>query len=241
MSISDKPLLPISERALAIHEEIVYFLKVLANIPLETGIDAEFKETYFAVLEIYEEYQEMVITDSGEKACCYEGCAQCCFHWVEDVYSFEGEIIAQYLKKNHPDKIKDIVQSFSDDEKELLFIQEIMEKKILKNAANDPEFEEIDAMEILLSGFYQLKRPCALLDENKSCIIYAVRPLTCRVFLNFSEPVNCHPDFINSGEVHTYILDLEEEAIIILDKLHEKYKRFGENQGLRSMLLKLLS
>jgi Fe-S-cluster containining protein len=80
-----------------------------------------------------------------------------------------------------------------------------------------------------------------LLGDDGTCCVYPVHPLTCRIYVSFSEPHRCDPDYINEDAVPTALLDLEEQANRILDSLHFRYRRFGDDTGLRSLLASYLS
>jgi len=241
MNLEEKLLLPLSQNAMDLHKEIEFHLKALTGIPADAGINEEFKEIYSDIMKLYDVFQKVIILDTEESICCKDGCTMCCLHWTEDVYSFEAEIIAQYLKENHSDKIKGIMQSFYEDALKFISVQDMIDQKLEDQTKEDLEDEKVDRIDLLLSSFYQLRRPCALLDENQKCIIYPVRPLTCRIYVNFSEPTDCDPDLINNGDAETYILDLEDEAQNILERLNHKYEKHKGDRGLRSLLLKILS
>jgi hypothetical protein len=80
-----------------------------------------------------------------------------------------------------------------------------------------------------------------MLSPDARCMIYPVRPLTCRMYVSVSDPLRCNPDYIHASTPPTMIIDLSEEANRIVDKLHFKFLRYDGDSGLRSLLLKYLS
>jgi Fe-S-cluster containining protein len=235
-----RPPLAVPESARAVQRQIVSHIKNLLDSDVRSPLDPFFMNEYRAVLDLFEKYQHMVIEHSGHHVTCARGCTRCCFHWVEDVYSFEAEIVADYIRTNRAEQIDEIIEKFSRDIEEVERLDLIVAEK-LKKYSHEEGCERIDPVDLLLASFYQLRRPCALLTDSGECGIYPVRPLTCRVYVSFSDPVYCDPDYINVSDVRTYLLDLQETASRLLDQLHMEFDRFDGDTGLRSVLVKCLT
>jgi Fe-S-cluster containining protein len=232
-----RPNLAVPEDAQRTHRAIVDNIDwLLAQTPPVHGPD--FGERWRAIMTMLARYQQQVIAATDYRAVCGRGCSACCFHWVEDVYSFEAELIAMHIRVRFADMIPAILERCRADEQALIALQDIVDRKLA--GADDPEAAQIDSVDLLLASFYQLKRPCPLLAGDGSCGIYAVRPLTCRIYMSFSDPSFCEPEHIHDDEIRTYLLDVEEHASQRLDRLHERYDRFDGDTGLRSLLIKLL-
>jgi Fe-S-cluster containining protein len=232
-----KELLRIPPEARAVHNEIVRILDSMETGKAQSCLADDFKLSYFRVFELFEQFQHMVIQHNNYKVSCKRGCSYCCNHWVEDVNSFEAEIIAEYLRKYFPDKIGNIVTQCIEDEDVLNKIEKLTLDKL--NASRNTD--TIDHIDLVLSVFYQMNRKCPLLSENGACSIYKVRPLTCRIYMSFSENVLCAPEYQETDDIPNYLLNLDENASEILDRLHFRYQRFPEETGLRSMLVKYLT
>jgi Fe-S-cluster containining protein len=239
MERAPKPLLPVPPAALEIHDSIVDKLREILALKCTSCLDQGFRTRLDSILDCLEHYQQVVIDTAGLERSCYKGCGNCCFHWVEDVNSFEAEIIADTVRRFPPQDIVRILAVAAEDARQMESLDTIVEEKYASEGADISE--EIDRIDLLLSSFYQLKRPCPLLDKNGTCLVYAVRPLTCRVYMSFSEVWRCSPDYINDGDVPTYLLDMEESANMLLDELHFKFLRYNEDTGLRSLLVKYLT
>ena len=233
-----KKNLPVPISAKKIHKGIVKSLKSLSNSNFSSPLHPDFLSAYEDILNQFHQFQNEVVRNYHKKMSCKKGCTYCCLHWVEDVYSFEAEIIADYTKKNYPERIGVTIEKFQEDEEELIRLNDIMEKKLIENRS-EKEIESIDTTDLLLASFYQIKRPCAFLTDEKTCFIYKVRPLTCRIYVSFSDPEFCRPECINVSTIPTYLLDIEEDASSILDDLHERYNRYNKS-GLRTLLIDYL-
>lgn len=233
---------PVNKSAQKIHRVIIHLLKKLLRNNFSSPLHPEFIKYYNEMLKQFQNYQNEIISNYSHSKTCQKGCAYCCYHWVEDVYSFEAEIIGDFIKKNYPERINAIISALREDERILIDLNTIVEKKLTTEFSKTEltELKDINSIDLLLASFYQLKRPCILLSEKKTCLIYPVRPLTCRIYISFSKPELCSPEYINKSDMATYLLDLEESASDLLDKLHDKYDRY-QKSGLRALLIDYLS
>ncbi|MBN2038171.1 MAG: hypothetical protein JW768_15630 [Chitinispirillaceae bacterium] len=211
-------------------------LERLVALQCGSCLDQAFRAGWETVVAAMMEYQRVIAEASGMAIACRKGCTECCCHWVEDVNSFEAEIIAAHVREHHPEAIGRIVELCRRDNEHLERLNAIVEKK----TADCLRHKEIDTVDLLLASFYQLQRCCPLL-ENGLCLAYPVRPLTCRMYVSFGDPRQCHPDNINEYAPSTYLFDPEEEVNTLIDTLHFKYIRFHGDTGLRSQLVKYLS
>jgi Fe-S-cluster containining protein len=232
----EKPLLPVPVKAVYIHEQIVKNLKLIESTSYSSCFDRRFRRTFTDTLQLFNSYQQAILENSNMTPSCRKGCTSCCFHWVEDVNSFEAEIIADHIRSKMPGMVQKIIDQCAADEAELERLAVIVSAK--KNS--DVESEKIDETDLLLSVFYQMRHPCPFLNEDKSCAIYSIRPITCRIYISFSDITKCDPEYINDSDIPTYLLNLEEEASAILDRIHFKFQKFEGDTGLRSLVCKYL-
>jgi Fe-S-cluster containining protein len=237
--VSPRSAIPVPDSARVIHDEIVAALRAMLRRPYDGPLCSRFRADLHGVLSLFERYQETILSHGGLKAVCTRGCRYCCFHWPEDVYSFEGEIAADFIARHLPAKMATIAATFREDERELERLEEIVTLRLREPDIREQLSEE-DQVELLLASYYRLERPCALLDHDGACGIYPVRPLSCRIYYNFSDPFYCVPSNVDESNVRTYLLDLEEEASELLDALHERFERHGGVTGLRPLLARLL-
>jgi Fe-S-cluster containining protein len=233
-SSHEKPLLTVPRQGIAIHTRMVALLKELIVLKNDNCLEPSFRTLFSSCLDLFDEYQNLIIEHNNMKVTCRSGCCCCCNHWVEDVNSFEATIICDYISKNFPERIPEIIKVCENDSHQL----EHLEKTMLSHpdVSQTPE-DQLDQTDLLLSVFYQFRRPCPLLDSFGKCSVYPVRPLTCRIYFSFSDPTRCEPEYINEGEIPTYLLDAQEEVSELLDTLHFRYITFEGNTGLRSLLL----
>jgi Fe-S-cluster containining protein len=231
--------LPVPPAARSVQKKIRADLERLAAGNHDSPLDPEFLKSWRAIAALVDQYQSLIAETSVVRRSCTEGCAACCCHWVEDVNSFEAELLASFVKTRHPQKVSRILDRCRQDETRLKQLNEVVEEK-LAAVHGRQDRAGIDSVDLLLAAFYQLRLPCPLLYDG-ACIAYPVRPLTCRMYVSFSHPSRCDPDYINTGDIPTYLFDLEEEADSLIDKLHFRFLKFENDTGLRSLLLKYLS
>ncbi len=235
-TFSVKPPITVPAQARELHERISKQLKELLDINTPDCLDVQFVSGLYKIYSLLELYQQKIVADYSRKVTCAKGCCWCCYHWVEDVNSFEAQIAADYIQKKMPSRI-DIIKTVCEQD---IAVLENLDRLVNEKMAQKRIGDENDSMLYLLSAFYRMNRPCPLLDTEGNCAIYELRPLTCRMYMNFSSPDNCHPENINENEVSTYIMDLDEDANKLVDQLHFRYNKFGDDTGLRSLLLKYL-
>jgi Fe-S-cluster containining protein len=236
----NKPPLPVPPSARKIHERIGGLLAALSDGPPLSCLDKRFRSAWTEIATLIDRYQQEITAASLLSISCSGGCASCCFHWVEDVNSFEAETIAEYLTINFPEKIPGIAEKCRYNEKRLISLNKIVEAKLASQKTAGGRDTAIDPVDLLLASFYRLCLPCPLLEEN-ACIAYPVRPLTCRMYVSFSSPSRCSPEANDTGDVPTYLFDLDDTADAIIDKLHFKFMKFEHDSGLQSLLIKYLS
>ena len=211
--------LAVPPSARVIEKRIVILLASLIKHRCASCLDKRFVGRYREILTLFSRYQKKVLAGYPLKVRCGKNCGICCNHWPEDTYSFEVQYIADYLKKRRSRDIDRITKVLQADVQRLDRI-----KKAVSARLTDPEERaavgDIDPYDVALSGFYQMNRPCPLLDRNGSCSIYAIRPFTCRVYVSFSSPELCRPGRILDGKTMTYLLDLEKDTSELFDRLH---------------------
>jgi Fe-S-cluster containining protein len=229
--------IPVSAEAKTIHLKIVKGLQQLTTMQFKSCRDTTFKGLFTTYLSQFEQYQNVVLNSAGYSPTCGSGCSRCCNHWVEDVNSFEAEIISEYIVNHFPESVPSIIKTCQEDCSALENIERHMEEHPQLNGTSGTELDQID---LLLSVYYQLKRPCPLLDKSGQCMIYPIRPLTCRIYMSFSSPVLCEPEYINADDIPTYLLDVDENAAELIDELHFRFVRYKDDTGLRSLLCKYL-
>jgi Fe-S-cluster containining protein len=228
----------VPERARAIQRTMVERLESLLSSKTESCLSESFTSSWEGILSQLEAYQRAIIDASGLTVSCTKGCSVCCCHWVEDVKSFEAEILIEYLRKNHDRRIPRIIEKCRSDNNRFERLSAIVNQKLA--AIKSTLRQKIDVTDLLLASFYQLRIECPLLD-NGNCMIYRVRPMTCRMYVSFSDPAQCNPERINKGRTPTYLFDPEEKIDCLIERLHATYIKSGKDTGLRSLLARYLS
>jgi Fe-S-cluster containining protein len=231
----ETPLPPPNKKARALHATIIAKLKDMLALNAASPLDPAFAGTYNTVLELFGAYQQEIIAGSKYKVTCGKGCSLCCYHWVADVYSFEAHIIAEHIKGRMPQKIPSLCATLREDAGMLQTLDDVLDDQVLKDASPSV-IEDLDRDDLLLEGFYQLRRACPLLDASGACSIYLLRPMSCRAYLSFSDPLLCDPDTIYYHEVLTCLCTLEQEADELLEELHARYDHCELDTSLRTLL-----
>ncbi|HUI91520.1 MAG TPA: YkgJ family cysteine cluster protein [Chitinivibrionales bacterium] len=239
-AVQSRPNPVVPTPALMIEKQIVHLLLSLIKHHYFSCLDKRFIRRYREILSLFACYQKKVLAGHPLKVGCGKNCGICCNHWPEDTYSFEVQYIADYLKKKRSSDIAGIIKTLRGDVECLDHIKKTVALRI-SDVKERAALGDIDPYDVALSSFYQMNRPCPLLDKNGSCSIYALRPLTCRVYVSFSQPALCRPGRILGDKAMTYLLDLEKDTSELFDRLHFLYDVYDGDTSLRSMLYKALT
>ena len=219
----------------SLEKQIIRILKRLISDSHPSCCDNKFRADYEKALALFSRYQDAVLANYQLKVTCGPRCKVCCYHWPEDTYSFEVRYIASYVKQHRKSEITAIVNTLCADIACLDKIRKTVKRR-LSDSAEKAALGDTDPYDLVLSSFYQFKRPCPLLTKDGSCSIYPIRPLTCRVYISFSSNEFCKPSRISNDKALTYLLDLEQDASDLFDRLHFMYDIFDGNTSFRSML-----
>jgi Fe-S-cluster containining protein len=236
------PLEPPKAPALArgFEKRIIEILQRLIKRSHPSCIDQQFRSEYDKALLLFSRYQDAVLSHYTLKMTCRPGCGVCCYHWPEDTYSFEVRFIASYLKHHRKSELKTITDRLRED---IAYLEKT--RRTVKYRLSDPAEKAVlgdfDPYDLVLSSFYRCKRPCPLLTKDGLCSIHPIRPFACRVYISFSAKEYCRPSRILSDKALTYLLDLEQDASDLFDRLHFMYDIFDGDTSFRSMLYKALT
>jgi Fe-S-cluster containining protein len=217
-----RPTIPVPGEARRLDERIAVALGELIALGAASALEGRFRVRWARVLGLFERYQQAVVAASPCRVRCAPGCAHCCSHWVDDVYSFEVDILADHLRRAHPAELPGWLESWRSDRREL-----------------DRLLELHGSLEAALAAFPLAGRVCALAGPLGACRVYPLRPLTCRAFLSFSEPRWCQPGHARHGQASTYLLLPGGRSDRLLDELDLQFRESGAN-GLADQLLRAL-
>lgn len=232
------PKVPALARRL--EKQIIEILRRLIRLSHPSCYSTSFRLEYEKALVLFSRYQDAVLQAYPLKMTCGPRCGACCHHWPEDTYSFEVLHIASSLKQHRSSEIKAITATLREDISCLNRIRTTVKRRC-SDPAKKAMLGDIDPYDLVLSGFYGFKRPCPLLTKDGSCSIHPIRPFACRVYISFSAKKYCRPSKIVSDRALTYLLDLEQDASDLFDRLHFMYDIFDGDTSFRSMLYKALT
>ncbi|HOX47192.1 MAG TPA: YkgJ family cysteine cluster protein [Myxococcota bacterium] len=216
--------LEIPRGALGLCAEIEALLVELVDLDAPSPLAAGFRSRWVRILELFDRYAGVVVGASDYRTRCARGCSACCRHWIDDVCSFEAELLAAHLRERWPAEVPGWLARFLEAREEFARLADVAGSR-----------------EVACQAFVRLGRACPLLDAQGACRVYALRPLVCRGFLSFSEPSLCDPAHPGHAGARTYLLDLEGPAHELLDELDLAHERFGSARGLAELLPRALA
>ncbi len=146
---------------------------------------------------------------------CEQGCSDCC-HALFDVSLVEAMYINQAFNKKvpHGKERSDILGRAADLDRTTTRI-----KRNFYKASKEGK----DPTEIMAEAA-RLRMPCPLLDAQNSCLLYSVRPITCRLYgvpmnINGKGHVCGKTGFAKGGQYPTVHMNAIQER---LDKLSQE-------------------
>ena len=131
---------------------------------------APFFEEYEAVTEQIDGLFRKVSEDFSAEVQCRQGCSDCCYA-LFDITLVE----ALYLNKKFSaldEAVRNKVLIAADKADRQAYV---LKKKISRDAESQPHTE-------ILTDVAKERIRCPLLDQDDHCILYAYRPITCRVY-----------------------------------------------------------
>lgn len=154
----------------------------------------------------YDAYVAVLLRESRLQVACGAGCAHCCRHYVDSVESFELLFIHARLRSR-------------DDFGNLLLALHKRES-LFRGLLGEEGAETEEGHDRALYRYYLEGRPCAFLEEGGRCGIYAMRPLSCRMFFSLSHPRYCRGRAIASPRNRNFQVELP-------DRIEEEIARAG--------------
>ncbi len=179
---------------------------------------AGFKREYRRFLEHLDSYIQERLVHEGDEIRCIPGCKECCFHWVTDVFSFETLLIGNEV----------ISMGYAEQVRERL-IQDLEVFRRISERSMDEDW--------ILKEFHARRRPCPLLDSSGRCMIYNLRPVTCRLY--FCSAAGSHEQSEDSG-LSPFLLRIHDDLNNALEDLHVRCGCLQET-SLRASLLEYLN
>lgn len=131
---------------------------------------APFFEEYEAIAEQIDGLFRKVSEDFSAEVKCHQGCSDCCYA-LFDITLIE----ALYLNKKFSEldeAVRNKVLIAADKADRQAYV---LKKKISRDAESRSHAE-------ILTGMAKERIRCPLLDQDDHCLLYAHRPITCRVY-----------------------------------------------------------
>lgn len=138
---------------------------------------------------------------TGENISCHHGCAWCCYQMPYGVYSFEYIYLYHGIFKVNPKS---------------LYLPRILDRcEHFSSEITDTTTINFQLFETYLSK----NKPCPFLNvRNRSCELYAYRPLICRSHFSFVLPHHCHPRRYDRN--HDGIIKIESSENVYQELCH---------------------
>lgn len=153
-----------------------------------SGGKAKFREYKEMVSEM-----ELLINQSEEEfqiqSTCTKGCAACC-NQIIVISQFEADMMWNYLDMNYD---RDVVQQIKVKMNEVAAFLDSNFGKPPKNQFEIQRF--LSKSDENKDKYFSFQLPCPLLNEDKECMVYPVRPSACWSYRVYGNPEDCKESF----------------------------------------------
>jgi Fe-S-cluster containining protein len=161
---------------------------------------------------------------------CLRGCSSCCSQMVFDVSPVEIEDLGQYLRRaGRQEEVAAALRRRRD-----------LYDAIRLESPRDPGESEDDWTERVARAFWAQAEPCALLDAEGGCSVFAHRPQSCRRFFVHGPADLCTPDAADSPDRKALMVEpgSEDEVDRLLLALNRGVRFDPEDDRLDHALLR---
>ncbi len=153
---------------------------------------------------IYDRYIQLSAIEKAEPVFCGSGCSTCCKHYPTSIEPFE--LLYLHAALYNREDYGNIIYAFH--QRASIF------QKLAGGVVNTAQEEDE-----LLYTYFLKNIPCPMLAKDGSCSIYAFRPMTCRMFISFSEPKYCGGTNAISELNRNYVVELPDHIEVILSQI----------------------
>jgi len=141
-------------------------------------------------LQLYDQYLTYVVTRlqrEGWRLSCVQACAACCFAMPADVSSWELLMIYAHLQE-----IGRLERAFRKHLENCQVYSRVAGEiqGLAQRETGAPS--ELDLDRVLLA-YSKARQPCGFLLPSQECLIYSLRPLSCRMHFAFTPAAWCDP------------------------------------------------
>ena len=163
----------------------------------------KFNEDYHRA---YSNYLEAVLPQQERNITCAASCGNCCHHFPMSVEPFE--LVALYLQLRKRSDFIEIMEGCENRTK----IFDSLFKKNYEQLCSEDESEDKS-----LHDYFSLWKPCMFSDHAGDCLIYPMRPVSCRMYFSQTSPAYCTPEYLQTEKNESYIVympDSIEETLL---------------------------
>lgn len=174
----------LNERLVRINEKYTIDEDVFYGIiehwdEVDLSVDEKIEQSFTSLLNQVSLEMDKIDDIIELKPTCFMGCAFCCYFPII-VTKLEAKLMKQAIH-SYPKERRDAIY------KHLKQYQVLHEEKLA--IARQIDFKEDNNFK---KSYRMLDLPCPLLDPEKNmCMAYEVRPIPCRTYVNYLNPVIC--------------------------------------------------
>lgn len=182
--------------------------------------------------ELFAEYLSETLPQHREPIQCGPGCANCCHHFPMSVEPFE--LLHFYASLRTEARLADYLEACLARVRAFGRLATDLQQALEPvTSTSEPDDEE----ERRLHAFFSLGLPCPFVAFSGDCGVYALRPVTCRMYFSTTAPQFCVPEHLQTPANRSFIVYLPDSVEEKIAEVSDFYQALDLPEGLYPGLL----
>lgn len=179
------------------------------NLREQLGEIVNFAKAYHAA---FARYLDAVLPQQPRPIQCRAACGNCCHHFPMSVAPFEIIYIYSDLRKN-----SDLVSVMEACLSRAALFESLFKARREENDSDD------ESEDLALHDYFAKWRACPFSDAKGDCMVYPVRPVSCRMYFSETDPKFCTPEYLKTSNNDSYIVYLPDNIEDAIYGISEHY------------------
>ena len=194
------------------------------NLVEQLPLIREFTREYH---RLFSEYLDAVLPQQPRPIQCRPACGNCCHHYPMSVEPFE--LLTLYGDLRGRNDLLDIMEACQVRSSLFSRMFESRRTEAEKGEIADGEGQgsqmDLDdyAEDKALHDYFAAWKPCPFSDKAGDCMVYPLRPVSCRMYFSETDPKFCTPEHLQTPENDSYIVYLPDSIEDAVYGISEHY------------------
>lgn len=175
--------------------------------------------------DAFASYLTAILPQQPRPIQCRAACGNCCHHYPMSVEPFELIYLYSELRKRD-----DLISIMEACQVRSTLFEEMYEGNRQKNrsanvatdSVDDEDFDE-NAEDEALHQYFAAWKPCPFSNPVGDCMVYPLRPVSCRMYFSETDPKYCTPEHLRTSANDSYIVYLPDHIEDAVYGISEHY------------------